>query len=1415
MAGFKEYQMLFQLNASVGSGFNSTFSSGAAQISKLQEQINSLNKTQGDISSYEKQQKAIDKTKAKIELYQTQLQNLQNATATSSKEEAELANAIAAKEKQLTDATAKLDEQNAALSETGQRLREAGVDTSDLANESARLAKESEEVKQAQVEEAESSASLSDALEGAAAAIEAIGIAKGLEKLYNALKDCSQSAAEFETAMAGVKRTVGGDDEFISSLGESFKQMSTEMPITAKELANIATTAGQLGIAQENVETFTTVMAQLATTTDLTADNAATMLAQFANITGVTDYERLGATVAALGDSTATTASKVVDMSQGMAAAANVAGMSERDILAIAAAVGSLGIEAASGSTSMSTLISSLYKATQTGDKLEQFANVANMSAQEFASAWAGDPVRALDAFIQGLNDTERNGESAIVILDELGIKNVRQTKAILGLASAGDLLSNTIAQANAAWESNSALAEKAGIMYGTTEAKMTMMQNAANNVQVAIGDALNPALGTAAEMLTALLQPISEFIEANPAIVQGITAFVGVLGVATAGLAAYTAVTKLAAAASSLLATSLPVIGIIVGVAAAIGGLVTAISAITSANQEATRSFEELQEEYTGLSKSFQQDQELIDLVNKYQRLSKEIKTIKDYDGTEVNVDADIDVEGTEDVPALKEASEIESSSADIKVNVSDPGFDEVSEDITSIDQLLTDDQKDLLVKIKQEGYDDVHQKLVDLSSQIQATSKELNTEKNKLQTMTKKAQKLQAEIDKTRDKKIKGTLTEELEVLDDQLADQRYTVMKLERQYNKLTGEYEETAGVAGVLNSKELELEATKQALIAASGGTITASAEEVEAFNEQAEAAKKAAEANQELIRVKMYANLTEQSQNYIKSLDEQRVATDNLTRAKQNQTALQSQIDNYDKSVGQALQNQLTLVRQLYAEYTKNPGSWTGAVIPSDELTEAGNKLRALVKEITGVDYSLEHLMTQTTENEWADWIVTQEELRQSYVDGKKAVDDYQSTVNNANESQAAYIAMLADAIRSGAVTEDSVRQQLEGVFSDMENGGEIVANIMDSVTGKIAEEEAAAESAAEAAQELEEANEGLGEGTETAANGVDSIIAKIDQLAKEYQDAYDAAKKSIEGQFKLFEKAGEIKKPKSQAGADKTVKGYGDALQSQQDFIDQYTANFQAAAEAGVDADLLAQLADGSTESAEQLANLAQASQEEIESLNEQYKSLQQSKEDFATTIAEIETNFSGTMDTLEQELSDAVSSMDFSTEAGQNAKTSIKAFIDMAATMLPQVTAAYKRLANAAKLALKFNPTSDGLATGTENATRGVHLVGEEGPELVYFHGGEKVLNARETLQTLRANASNPDPVNAQPVSNVTSTAGNTYQIDFNPQYNIAPGVNASEIQSVLNDHTQNLRAQIESVIKDLQRDQQRRAYA
>ena len=1412
MAGFKEYQMLFQLNASVGSGFQSAFTSGASSIQKMQDQINSLNKTQSDIASYEKQQAAIEKTKAKIDLYQTQLQNLQNATASTSKEEAELANAIAAKEKQLNDSTQKLDEQNAALSETGQRLREAGVDTNDLTNESARLAKEADAVKQAQKEEAESSNALGEALAGAAAAAEAIGIAKGLETVYGALKDCSQASAEFETAMAGVKRTVGGDDAFIDSLGDSFKELSTEIPITSNELAGIATTAGQLGIAQENVETFTIVMAKLATTTDLTADNAATMLAQFANITGTTDYERLGATVAALGDSTATTASKVVEMSQGMAAAASIAGMSETDILAISAAVGSLGIEAASGSTSMSTLISTLYKATQTGDKLEDFASVAGMSASEFAAAWAGDPVQALNAFIQGLNDTERNGKSAVVILDELGIKNVRQTKAILGLASAGDLLTNTIAQANSAWEENSALNEKAAIMYGTTEAKMTMMQNAANNVQIAIGDALNPVLGAAADAATSLLQPIAEFISDNPALVQAITTFVGVLGLATAGLAAYTAITKLAAAASALLTTSMPVLAIIAGVAAGLGALVGVISALTGANGAASKSFDELEEEFESLNKSFEEESKTLDLYEQYKQLNGELETIKSYDGTEVDVDGDIDVDGKEDVPTLKEASEIEDNNAAISVSITESGYDDVSTKVGSIDELVSEETKEILVKIKQEGYSDVNEKVAQLRKDVQSTASELNTEKQKLSGMVTQAQALQSQIESTKNKKLKGQLTDDLDALNSQIEDQQTTVATLEKKYDSLKEELGTTSAAAAELNGKEVELQATKQALIEASGGMITASADETEAFEEQARAAKEAAEANLALIRSKMYENIGEQAKTYSQAVKDSAEAQANYQTASAKAAAANKYSSMTAEEVNAAYQDMLSTLDEM-----ESAEGWT----PDNEAyKEAVAEAEDFISLMSGSDM---HGLQETADTlgdgtiRWAEcfgYLTTNGEIwNDTLADLNGQVAEYKSQMDDADATQTGFIDNLASAISSGAMTEEQVRAMLKDSLNGEADAAETVERIMGEVNAQLEEEAQAAEEAAQANKELADSTDDLNESTEGQQRTVEDIIKDINDLQQAYDDAYQSALESMNGQFDLFEKVKKISTP-TQSKADKNVGDYTSALASQEDFVNTYTANYQAAAQAGVDANLLAQLADGSTESAEQLSNLANASKEEIDALNAQWATLQASKENFATTVADITTDFSTGMTELENELAETIAAMDMSSEAGSAAESTINAFISHAEALEGRVYQAYKKIADRAAKALEeAKPNLDGFASGTDYAPSGMAVVGEEGPELVMLRGGEKIFNAKETADIMNAREIDAEPLSAN--TTTTNNGGTTYTIDFNPTYTITGSANAAELKSVLEQSSQDLRSQIESILDEIETDDKRRKYA
>lgn len=591
----REHELLFRINAQLNSAYQATFREATAAMGSLREEYNNLADVAKDISAYQRQAQAVENTKAKLELLQQQYANIQREISETEGFSSALENKLAAKGAQIDKTTAALQNQTDKLSQYEAALQQAGVDTTDLTGESKRLELEMDNLQKSFVESSESAEEFGESGTGAVSelsqALTGAGVVAAMAKVGAYFREAADAAREFEAGMAAVRRTVGGSEEEIAALGDEFQQMAAIMPITTSELAEIATTAGQLGIAQENVVGFTRVMAELATTTDLSADSAATLLAQFANITGVTDYDRLGATVAALGDSTATTASKIVDMSQRLAAAATVAGISAQEVLGISAAVGALGARGQMGGTAMAQLITKLQLAVEAGEGLEDYAQAAGMTAQEFKRAWGEDAAGALNTFIQGLNDTERNGKSAIAMLDELGFRNARQLQVFTGLAENSNLLTQSLELANQSWAENTALTEKAGIMYDTNQARLTMMQNEYKNLKIAIGDQFSPVLANYYTILGKVSGALTRFTEDHPEAAKAMTTMTAGLAVATGGIVAYEAATIAASAAATLFKGTIDPLGF------ALTAVGLGLGALVLSSEQAEDSFREMSE--------------------------------------------------------------------------------------------------------------------------------------------------------------------------------------------------------------------------------------------------------------------------------------------------------------------------------------------------------------------------------------------------------------------------------------------------------------------------------------------------------------------------------------------------------------------------------------------------------------------------------------------------------------------------------------------------------------------------------------------------------------------------------------------------------------------------------------------------
>jgi phage tail tape measure protein, TP901 family len=313
----------------------------------------------------------------------------------------------------------------------------------------------------------------------------------------------TKAASDYESAFAGVKKTV---DETATvsykNLSDGIRQMAKELPASAVEIANVAEVAGQLGIKAEDILTFSRTMIDMGESTNLSAEDAATAIAKIANILGLTsdEYKRFGSSVVDLGNNFATTERDIVEMTNRLAAGGKLAGLTAPDILGLATAMSSVGIEAEAGGTAMTQTLTAIGNAVSlTGkgaaDDLNLIAKTAGMTSEEFQQAWKEKPVVALQSFIKGLKDAQEKGVNMNAILAQLGMTGIRQSNMLKSLALASDKMGDAVDRSNKAWKENTALTNEANKRYETTESQLKMFKNQVTDLAIEFGGPLLKAL--------------------------------------------------------------------------------------------------------------------------------------------------------------------------------------------------------------------------------------------------------------------------------------------------------------------------------------------------------------------------------------------------------------------------------------------------------------------------------------------------------------------------------------------------------------------------------------------------------------------------------------------------------------------------------------------------------------------------------------------------------------------------------------------------------------------------------------------------------------------------------------------------------------------------------------------------------
>lgn len=578
----------------------------SAQKSKLEAYTEQLSR----------QEKAYDENGRRAAELRSKLEELaNNGVAKTSKEYQQYENALAACEKEQESNKKSIDslritvlDQQAAVNKTEAEIGRYNSTLDDMEDATGEADKASDELAES-IEEASDSAKEASGgfsvLKGALADL----VADGIRKAIQGFKDLVQNGIDYESAFAGVKKTVDATDEQFAQLDSDIRNMAKQMPQSASDIASVAEAAGQLGIKTDDIADFTKTMIMLGDSTNLSSEEAAVSLARFAAVTGMSadEYSKLGSVIVDLGNNFATTEADIVELGMRLSAAGTQVGISQADIMAFAASLSSVGINAEAGGTAFSKLMINMQVAAENGAKaqeviestgmtlrdlqmladadskgfkamsqdlgytsgemkkfmsaaqnLENFSAVTGMTAEQFRKAYAEDAVGAIQAFVAGLGDAEGGEESAIQMLTDMGITEVRLRDSILRAVNAKDLFNEAIETGRAAWEEDTALTDEANKRYETTASKIQIMKNNITDLGLQLFDEFQPAIQDTIDTITRLIEKSDEFEPAFRAVGDVINlvidallwlidhgeAVIGILTSLGAGIAAYVAYT-------------------------------------------------------------------------------------------------------------------------------------------------------------------------------------------------------------------------------------------------------------------------------------------------------------------------------------------------------------------------------------------------------------------------------------------------------------------------------------------------------------------------------------------------------------------------------------------------------------------------------------------------------------------------------------------------------------------------------------------------------------------------------------------------------------------------------------------------------------------------------------------------------
>lgn len=382
---------------------------------------------------------------------------------------------------------------------------------------------------------------------GATTMVGVIGAVTGIKATAGVVMGLAEEAIKFESAMADVKKVVDFESpDGLKNLQKDILEMTRTIPMAKEELAQIAASGGQLGVAEKDLKSFTETIAKMGVAFDMSAEQAGDSMAKLANVyqIPIAQIGKLGDAINHLSNSSPAKASDIVNALGRVGGVAKQFGLTELQTASLSNAFISLGKTPEVAGTAINGMLTKLMTADKQGKKFQAVLEGMGTDAKALKKAIAENGEQALMDFLRQIEKLPKENQMGALV-DLFGLEYADDVAALVGGL---DTYKKSIDELKKAGKGGKpefmgSMEKEFAARSATTENGLTLMKSGFAELKTVVGDRLLPVINKVSAFIGNLTHNLTDFAAKNPKVVDGLLLFGGVIAGLIIGFSAFTAV--------------------------------------------------------------------------------------------------------------------------------------------------------------------------------------------------------------------------------------------------------------------------------------------------------------------------------------------------------------------------------------------------------------------------------------------------------------------------------------------------------------------------------------------------------------------------------------------------------------------------------------------------------------------------------------------------------------------------------------------------------------------------------------------------------------------------------------------------------------------------------------------------------